>query len=115
MKLLLRHSAFALANKIVINQSINLSLSVECPRGTLGRTLYSAKSGFSQSITGSTRQISSRHHSQSTRQISLRHHSHSTRQFSTEHHSQFTRGISQQSDINYHTKALTLLFCSARA
>ena len=50
---------------------LSLSLPVEYPRGTHRRTLYLAKSRlFSTTITGSTRQILSRHHSQSTRQIS---------------------------------------------
>ena len=51
--------------------TLSLSLPVERPRGTHRRTLYLTKTRlFSTTITGSTRQISSRHHSHSTRQIS---------------------------------------------
>ena len=83
--------SLSLSLSLSLALSRSLSLPVERPRGTLRRTCYSAKPGFSQSITGSTRQISSRHHSQST------------------------LGNSHQTDIKYHTKSLTLLFCSACA
>ena len=82
----------------------SLSLPVERPRGTHRRTVCSTKNpAFSQ-------QPSLALHGKSHQDL--------TRTLHGKSHQDITRtllGKSHQTDINYHTKSLTLLFCSTRA